>query len=194
MRTVIILVALVLLVSAGETRGQNQDKEQVETGQVQKAGQVYFYRLRRLPLSAFPDLPPSVRAVLTQRRCMIPQTWEARRPENVIHGAFFQAGHEDWAMLCSQAGESSLLVFRDGIGVPFELGSYKDVDRLAPTTEGARLGYAWGLDAASPARLRQFAPGQNFEHDGIEASMIEYSSILHFYRNGQWTTIEGLSP
>lgn len=191
-RTVIILVLLVLLIPAGETRGQEQDKEQVETGRLQIAGQSYPYRLRRLPLSSFPELPPSVRGVLAQRGCMIPQTWEARRPENVVHGAFFQSGHQDWAVLCSQNGESSLLVFRDGIGVPVELASYKDTNRLAPTNENGYLGYAWGLDTASPTRLRQFAPGQRFDHDGIEASIIEHSSVLHFYRDGQWITIEGL--
>jgi hypothetical protein len=195
-RTIVILVVLMLLVPTGETRGQDQDqdKEQVETGQLQIAGQSRSYRLRRLPLSAFPELPPSVRSVLSQRGCLVPQTWQARRPENVIHGAFFRAGNQDWAVLCSQEGESSLLVFRDGIGVPAELASYKDVDRLMPTNANGKLGYAWGIDPASQDRLRQFAPGQHFDHEGIEDSVIDHSSVLHFFREGRWSLIEGVSP
>jgi hypothetical protein len=186
-----IIILVFLLVLAGETKGQ-QDSEQVETGQVQVAGKVRSYHLRRLPLSSFPDLPPSVSSILAQRGCMIPQTWEAHRPENVIHGAFYQAGHQDWAVLCSQRGESSLLVFRDGMGMPLELASYRDKDRLAPTTAAGQLGYAWAIDSASPTRLRQFAPGQRFEHQGIEDSLVEYSSILHYWRDGQWLSIEGM--
>lgn len=181
-----------VLFPASETRGQDQDKEQIEAGQLQIAGQSRPYRLRRLPLSSFPELPPSVRSVLAQRSCMVPQTWEARRPENVIHGAFYQAGHEDWAVLCSHDGESSLLVFRDGIGVPVELASHRDLDRLVPTNVSGRFGYSWGIDPVSPSRLRQFAPGQRFDHDGIEDSVIEHSSVIHIYRDNRWMAIEGL--
>jgi hypothetical protein len=186
-----IVVLVLALILAIQTRAQGG--EQVETGQVSVAGKTHPYRLRRLPLSSFPELPPSVSSVLAQRGCMVPQTWEARRPENVIHGAFYQAGHQDWAIICSQYGESSLLVFRDGMGVPVELASYRDKDRLAPMNETGQYGYAWGIDPASPSRFRQFAPGQHFDHEGIEDSLIEYSSVLRYFRDGQWIAIEGLS-
>jgi len=188
-RKLAILFVLAILTSALSA----QEGEQVESGQVQIAGKSYAYRIRRLPLSAYPELPPSVRAVLEQRGCMVPQTWEARRPENAIHGAFYQSGHQDWAVLCSHEGESSLLVFRDGIGTPVTLMSYKDQDRLAPTLTPGQLGYAWAVDPAKPERLRQFSPGKRFEHEGIEDSLIEYTSVLHFCRDGMWMSMDGIT-
>lgn len=123
---------------------------------------------------------------------MVPQTWEAHHPENVIHGAFFQAGHQDWAILCSRQGESSLLVFQNGMGMPVELASHKDKDRLAPINATGQLGYAWAIDPASLTRMRQFAPEQRFNHEGIEDSLIEHSSVLHYWREGQWLVLEGI--
>jgi hypothetical protein len=185
----IIVLGLMLLL-AGQTKAQ--DGEQVESGQVVVAGQTHSYRIRRLPLSSFPELPASVSSALAQRGCTVPQTWEAKRPENVIHGAFYQAGHQDWAILCSLHGESSLFVFRDGMGVPLELMSYRDKDRLASVNETGQFGYAWAIDPAPPSRFKQFAPGQHFDHEGIEDSLIENSSTLRYFRDGQWISIQGL--
>ena len=48
---------------------------------------------------------------LNQRGCMIPQTYEAHQPENVVHASLERAGSSDWAVLCSAQGTVSLLIF-----------------------------------------------------------------------------------
>ena len=62
-------------------------------------------------MSSFPELPPEIAAQLDQRGCMIPQTYQAHRPENVIHASLERAGSSDWAVLCSSGGTVQLLVF-----------------------------------------------------------------------------------
>jgi len=83
----------------------------VETGQLLVAGHEVPYRIRNLPVSSFPDLPPGVAETLNDRGCLIPQTYEAKGPENVIHGSFEHSGSNDWAVLCSAKGQVELLVF-----------------------------------------------------------------------------------
>src|ERR1700739_1792713 len=76
--------------------------EQVETGRVHlPSGPEVVYRIRLLPLASFPALAATVAEQLEQRRCMIPQTYEARAPENVVHASLERKGSSDWAVLCS---------------------------------------------------------------------------------------------
>lgn len=170
-----------------------QAKEQVETGQLNYSGKMLPYRIRRLPLAAFPDLPVPVLNALEQRQCMVPQTYAARRPENVIYGEFWQKGSRDWAVLCSHDGSTSLLVFRgNAIGLPVELASGKDTDRLQARLNGS-LGFAWGLDPAAPENVRRVAGTKSgpFDHDGIQVSIVERSSEIHYYQNGTWLHFDG---
>ena len=72
-------------------------------------------------------MPPLVAAELTRRLCMIPQSFEARQPENVIHGAFHAPGSSDWAVLCSTGGVTTLYVFFAGqFEAPIALRSQPD--------------------------------------------------------------------
>ena len=70
-----------------------------ETGQITLHGKKAPYRIRHLPVSSFPEMPPALATLLTQRSCLIPQTYQARGPENVIHGSFEGPGSSDWAVL-----------------------------------------------------------------------------------------------
>jgi hypothetical protein len=62
--------------------------------------------IKRLPPSAFPQLPPSLRQALEQRGCRIPQLWGGwlTKRHNVIRGAFLEKNRIDWAVLCSLQG------------------------------------------------------------------------------------------
>ena len=82
-----------------------------ESGKTNVNGKPVPYLIRRLPVDSFPDLPDAVAATLTERGCLIPQTYQAHRPENVIHASFDRAGSSDWAVLCSTHGTVELLVF-----------------------------------------------------------------------------------
>ncbi len=75
------LIAAPLMVAA-------QEGERVLRGHI--GDRTYAFRM--LPPSSFIDLPAPILKDLESRRCLIPQTYEARTPENVIHGAFREKG------------------------------------------------------------------------------------------------------
>jgi hypothetical protein len=125
---------------------------------------------------------------LEQKGCMIPQTYEAREPENVIHGSFEKKGSEDWAALCSVRGTTTLYVFlQSNLANPIPLRHQPDSQWLG-VEWSLDYGSAWGI-ATRPARLM---PGSaSAEHDGIEDAFIEQSSTIHYFQNGRWTTLDG---
>src|SRR5277367_1279817 len=101
------------------------------------------YAFRMLPPESFPALPAPIRGDLEKRHCLIPQTYEARTPENVIHGAFHEKGSSDWAALCSQNGTTTLLVYWNSPAPkPAELASQLDTGNADPHNETNVLGYA----------------------------------------------------
>ena len=77
-----------------------------ESGQIVVDGRSTPYLIRHLPVSSFPDLPPQLAALLNRRGCLIPQTYQAYGPENVIRASLERAGSSDWAVLCSAQGLS----------------------------------------------------------------------------------------
>lgn len=70
-------------------------------------------RIRRLPPSAFPELPANLMEELQRRSCRIPQAHN-RKLSNVIQGEFSKPGQTDWAVLCSTKKITTLLVFWNG--------------------------------------------------------------------------------
>src|ERR1035437_2552942 len=70
-------------------------------------------KIRRLPMDAFPELPPAVAGVLRARNCRAPQPSAGGAPRNVIRGAFFAKGEAGWAVLCSVNNSTALLAFRN---------------------------------------------------------------------------------
>ena len=171
--------------------------EVVARGSVRIDGKVEQYSFRRLPVSSFPELPPEVATALLQRGCMIPQTWQAHRPENVIHGSFRQNGSEDWAVLCSVRGETLLLVFfaQASPQHPQELAQWTEQSRLQRHDPSGVLGFNWGIDAASPEQFRDALAGEDNppalpDHDAIADSVIDRKTIYHLYRQGKWKEYE----
>src|SRR5271167_388438 len=129
-----------LAVAAAQTRPY----EQVEHGQVTSPdGTARVYTIRRLEPATFPQVPKSVRHELERRKCLIPQTSEAKGAENVISGEFREKGVKDWAALCSQEGYSTLLVFwRGSARTVAELGSGKDMDMMQTVDSPGEPGYS----------------------------------------------------
>lgn len=173
--------------------------EQVETGTAPCQGQkpdnvvregiipgpvMCHYRIRLLPISSFPQLPTQVAQQLDQKGCMIPQTYEAHEPENVIQGSFEKTGSKDWAALCSINGVTTLYVFfQSNFGTPIPLRHQPDNQWLG-VEWSLDYGSAWGI-ATRPARM--IHPRGSADHDGIEDSNIEQSSTIHYYDKGRWT-------
>lgn len=175
-----------------QTPGTNA--ERVESGEVQSpTGNTILYRIRLLPVTSFPDLPAPVAAELARRQCMIPQSFEAQQPENVIHGSFSSYGSSDWAALCSSQGITTLYVFFAGqFASPISLRSQPDSTWLAGEPGSSILGSAWGIAVRSDAELRaspQLRRGVAIDHDAIDDARLERSLAIHYYQAGRWLNL-----
>ncbi len=166
------------------------------SGQIVIDGQPASYLIRHLPVSSFPGLPVELATLLNRRGCLIPQTYEAHHPENVIHASLERAGSSDWAVLCSTQGTVTLLVFFSS--APAELlvlAAAPETERLQAHDPSGVLGFNWGIDPASPDQIRQAQIGleihpARLDHDTLADSIIERRTVYHFYSNSAWTVLE----
>lgn len=170
------------------------DMERVESGTMHTpTGHQEIYKIRLLPVSSFPDLPAEVAVQLERMRCMIPQTFEAQQPENVIQGAFRSATSHDWAVLCSVDRRTTLYVFFAGhYDSPEPLRSQSDTLWLGAEPGGSVYGSAWGIAVRTAADLRAsrvWREAEQFDHDGIEDARLEHSAAVHYWHTGKWIAL-----
>lgn len=192
-----LLCGLMAVAAAGQSRSpaaMGGNMERRETGSVRgPSGTVEHYRIRLLPVDAFPSLPAAVAAQLAGRGCMIPQSFEAQQPENVIHGAFRAAGSADWAALCSVSGTTTLYVFFSGkYGSPDPVRSQPDTEWLGAEPGSAVYGSAWGISTESLAELHEsqaIQAGFPLDHDAIEDSHLEQSVSIRYFHRGKWVVL-----
>jgi len=189
----VIALALVPLLEPGTARAQGSPASLDQTGQVNFEGRATPYRIRNLPVSSFPDLPSAIAAALTRRGCIIPQTYEAKRPENVIHASLERSGSNDWAVLCSTEGHIALLVFfaNGSPDSPAILTTSSWQRHLSPHGATGELGFDWGIDPASPRRIHDAQAAMPHrppapDHDAIADTTIDRGTVYHLYRNGAW--------
>jgi hypothetical protein len=167
-----------------------------ESGRVIVDGRSVPYLIRHLPVGSFPDLPDAVQAELNRRGCLIPQTYAAHHPENVIHGSFEKPGSPDWALLCSAQGTVSLLVFFSGAPAkPSTLASTTETDRLQSHDSTGVLGFNWGIDSASPDQVRQAQAATDprppkLDHDALADSTVDRRTVYRFYSKGAWSLVD----
>ena len=177
-------------------QGNSPSAQLTESGHILVAGHPTPYLIRHLPVSSFPELPAGVQALLNRRGCMIPQTYEAHHPENVVHASLEQAGSSDWAVLCSAQGTVSLLVFFSSAPAhPAVLASAPETQRLQSHDPTGILGFNWGIDPASPETVHeaQFGmrhPPPRLDHDALADSVIDRQTIYRAYAKGAWTVID----
>ncbi len=171
------------------TGTDRESSSMLSTGTLLVNGAPTAFVIRRLPVSSFPALPDQIAAELAARNCMIPQTWQAHRPENVVEGSFERSGSQDWAILCSANGQTSLLVFfaSGSANQPVALAHNAELSRLQPHNASGELGFNWGIDAATPKQLHDALDGrQQPNHDSIADSVIDRTTLYHLYSNGKW--------
>jgi hypothetical protein len=167
-----------------------------ESGHISVDGRLTPYLIRHLPVSSFPQLPAPVQDDLNRRGCLIPQTFEAYHPENVVHASLKRPGSSDWAVLCSADGTVSLLVFFTGVSAqPFVLVSAPETERLQAHNPGGVLGFDWGIDPASPEQVHNAQAGlasrpPMLDHDALADSIVNRSTVYHFYVNNAWTLVD----
>lgn len=133
---------------------------------------------------------------LNQRECLIPQTFQAHRPENVVHASLERTGSSDWAVLCSAQGTVSLLVFfGNATGDPTVLATAAETQRLQSYDGTGVLGFNWGIDPASPTSIHEAQTGMDhrpplLDHDALADSLLDRRTIYHFYSRSKWTLLE----
>jgi hypothetical protein len=168
----------------------------VKRGEIVIAGHSTPYLIRHLPVSSFPSLPNAVQDELKRRNCTIPQTYEAHRPENVVHANLEGRGGTDWAVLCAAQGTVSLLVFFGGSPqTPAELASAPETERLQAHDASGVLGFNWGIDPGSPRQVAEAQTGLTprppiLDHDALADEIVEHKTIYHFYAKGAWTLVK----
>jgi hypothetical protein len=203
------LTALVLLACAQTCVSQaaqtGPDGSFNTRGQLTVGGRSVPYVIRRLPVGSFPNLPAVIQAELNRRGCLIPQTYEAHQPENVVHGSFERPGSSDWAVLCAARGTVSLLVFfgshpdqspgQHPDQDPFVLASAPETERLQPHPPASALGFNWVIDAATPQQVHDAQAGLEprppaIDHDALADSTIDHRTVYHFHARGAWTLLD----
>ena len=168
----------------------------ITTGSIDLEGRTVAYEIRHLPVSSFPNLPLEVAGQLTDRGCLIPQTYEARRPENVVHASLERAGSSDWAILCSAQGTVHLLIFfASQPDQPATLASAAETQRLQPHFGTQVLGFNWGIDPATPEAIHQAQIGliprpPRLDHDALADSAVDKKTIYHFFNKDRWSLVD----
>lgn len=159
------------------------------------------------PPRSFNQLPPIVQETLVAEGCGIPESGftlpgsNVGPSSNVIQGQFAASGQNDWAVLCTRRGRTSIRVFWGGPasscpaqleGRPSETSINIDgpdgpyFDRTIRTASPARIREAYGRYGAESG---QKLPAK-VTHDGIEDGSEKGSSIL-FCDNGGWRQLPG---
>jgi hypothetical protein len=167
-----------------------------ETGHLAREGSTTDYVIHRLPPSSFPDLPPVIANLLDHRGCLVPQTYQAHHPENVVRAALEQPGSMDWAVLCSVKGYVSLMVFfASAPEHPTVLATAQENEHLQIHDLSGVLGFNWAIDPASPLRVHQAQSGMEhrpprLDHDALAESVLDHRTVFHFYAGDKWTLVD----
>jgi hypothetical protein len=191
------LLAFLFAVFSSPAQGPDADPQHLnESGQVMVAGQSVPFLIRRLPINAFPDLPAHVADQLNQRQCLIPQSYDAHHPENVVQASLERAGSSDWAVLCSANGKVSLLVFFASTpGRPAVLAAAPEKERLQRHDSSGVLGFNWAIDPASPDDVHQAQSSMarkppRLDHDALKDINLDRTTLYRFYSKGAWRLLD----
>jgi hypothetical protein len=152
--------------------------------------------VRRLPPSAFAQLPDGVRRDLAARACWIPQPSHARVSQNVVRGAFTAAGRREWAVICSVRDTSQILIYRSG-----PAHTARVVDSLARAADrhwveemaDGQWGYGRLIRTLPPRLVRRWRADldghpipQPIDHDALELVFIEKAAEAFYFAGGRW--------
>ena len=154
----------------------------IAAGAILLAGFAYLPPLLRpgVPVSHFPQLPDTVASDLNSRGCNIVHG------NNVISGDFAGNGKRDWAVLCQQDNQASLLIYLGGTSKPavFGTGGYGLVDD-PESARGIRV-TDWDYVVRHNPGIRVTAAPTACIEDG--AGM---ASTIYCYLDGAWAPLAG---
>lgn len=183
--SLIIVLALVVLSSA-----QTQEAPQNRSDAAAQ-------RVVRLRPAEFKQLPGNLIRELERRNCSIPQEAGSKTRTNVIQGEFQKPGQEDWAVLCSVKGFSSILVFWNGSETsPAEIARAED--RIySQDVANQEVGFSRIITAVRRDYIMRHyrayggpAPPP-IDHQGIDDGFMEKGSAIYYYHKGKWHQLVG---
>jgi hypothetical protein len=174
-----------------------QAAELAHANQWQARANAALGKIRRLPVEAFPNLPPVVSAVLRTRNCRVPQPSLDGAPRNVIRGDFFAKGEAGWAVFCSVDNSTTLLAFRnDRDSSPDTLATSEDRVYLQGLPDG-KIGYSREIMAVDRDFIMRHYRAYGgpepppIDHQGIDDAFLEKASITWYIYRGKWLKLTG---
>jgi len=165
-----MILALALLLLLGSAQDSPTDFARGER-EIVRVAPIYFLHM-----------PSAIRDVLEERGCTIPQTWGEKWPANAVHGHFVGATSDDWAVLCSVKGSSSVVVISGG-KVVASLGRSADREHVAGILPG-RAVFERSINRAAASEIRR-------RHDGIEDWFKSNVSEIHYFNGTKWIVLPG---
>jgi hypothetical protein len=192
---VVLTLASLMLESAAQSQTNPAAATLTERGNLNVSGRDVPYLIRRLPVASFPDLPEKIASQLEKLGCLIPQTYQAHHPENVIHASLERPGSSDWAALCSTDRTVKLMVFFANSSIPSILATESETARMETHDRTGVLGFAWGIDAASPQQVRQAQATMEhhpplLEHDALADTIDEKRTDYHYITKNARKVVE----
>jgi hypothetical protein len=153
--------------------------------------------IKRLSVSEFPHLPPEVKRKIEAKGCNIPQAFVSNKPHNVVKGNFASKNSQDWALLCSKEGKSSVFViWGDKEVCPSEIEMNEDKNFLQ-TIDEKNIGYSRVLAASGKEDILNYQKNHGgtlptkLDHQGISDAFAEKASKIHFCEKGKWLALTG---
>jgi hypothetical protein len=164
--------------------------------------------IRKLQPADVAGLPPEFVEKLNARGCAIPQFGDtgksatagkpdnetAGEPTNVIHGEFARHGQEDWAVLCSKGGSSTIVIYwGKTTACPASLARLDDAHYLKRGKD-KKVRYSRSIRALGESDLGERAGTAGlkpFAHEGIDDRFVGKSSAFFYCSGGKWKIFPG---
>ena len=152
---------------------------------------------RRLPPSAFAELPPGIVDNLTTRGCSIPQSFPDSTPHNVVRGGFGSRDQTDIAVLCLRDTTSVIVFYRGGLpDSVMELAPQQHLRaELTDATSGFLFSRAIGVADSAFIQSRYERYGGPtppvLDHLGINDIFVGKGSVVWYWHRGQWLQLQG---
>ena len=177
--------------------------------------------IRKLQPAEVAELPATFVEKLNTRGCAIPQFGEvgragattgepaqtskpasdaaggpatANEPTNIIHGEFARHGQEDWAVLCSKGGSSTIVIFWGKTTACLaSLARLEDAHYLKRGAD-KKMRYSRSIRALGKSELGDragIAGLKDFSHQGIDDRFVGKSSAFFYCSGGKWKIFPG---
>lgn len=179
-----------LLLACGAAQAQHQGSPWAEAD----------LAVRRAAPAEIPSLPGEVRTELERRGCRIPQPFDAKQLENFTQGSFVERRGKDWAVLCSIARVSRVLVFPKGSveDVQEVPGSRRKDAEYLQAIGGGAIGFSRRIRAITPAAAHRYQRAYGtkgdqvrLRHDGIEDAFVQKASEVLYFDGERWIRAQG---